>query len=102
MMDKLQELRVFVAMPLTVTSGYRSPQHSVEAAKEKPGTHTLGRAVDIQCSGERAFDILREALIVGFSGIGVSQSGDHSKRFLHLDDLAPNEYSAPRPAVWSY
>ena len=62
MMDRLQELRICVDMLLTVTSGYRSPRHSIEAAKAQQGTHALGRAVDIECSGVGAFDILREAL----------------------------------------
>ena len=32
---------------LTITSGYRSPDHPVERHKSKPGTHTLGLAMDI-------------------------------------------------------
>ena len=52
--------RICVDMLLTVTSGYRSPRHSIEAAKAKLGTPALGRAVDIECSEVGAFDILRE------------------------------------------
>lgn len=32
-MDKLQELRTRYGKPMRITSGYRSPQHSIEAAK---------------------------------------------------------------------
>ena len=99
-MDRMQLLRDYCGLPLTITSGYRSPLHSIEAAKAAPGTHSMGRAVDIACSGIQAFKILTEALAVGFTGIGVKQKGEH--RFLHLDDLKPGEHTAPRPAIWSY
>ena len=99
-MDRLQLLRSHYGSPLTITSGYRSPQHSIEAAKKAPGSHARGRAVDIACAGVDAFEVLTEALAVGFTGIGVKQKGEH--RFLHLDDLALGEHIAPRPTIWSY
>ena len=99
-MDNLQILRNELGRPLTITSGYRSPRHSIEAAKAAPGTHAMGRAVDIACAGVKALEILREALAVGFTGIGVKQKG--IDRFLHLDDLRPGEHTAPRPTIWSY
>lgn len=99
-MDRLQLLRDHYGLPLTITSGYRSPRHSIEAAKVAPGTHAMGRAADIACAGVDAFEILTEALVVGFTGIGVKQKGEH--RFLHLDDLKPGEHTAPRPTIWSY
>jgi len=43
--------------------------------------------------------VLREALILGFTGIGINQKG--TGRFLHLD-LLPNLLLHPRPTVWSY
>ena len=64
------------------------------------GTHSKGRAVDIACAGVDAYDILAEALVCGFTGIGVKQKGEH--RFLHLDDLAYGEHTVPRPSIWSY
>ena len=99
-MDNLQILRNELGRPLTITSGYRSPRHSIEAAKKAPGTHAMGRAVDIACAGVVALEILREALAVGFTGIGVKQKGEN--RFLHLDDLKLGEHTAPRPTIWSY
>jgi len=100
-MDRLQLLRSHYGHPLVITSGYRSPEHSIEAAKPTPGTHAMGRAIDIQCAGVDAYHILTEALVVGFTGIGVRQAGDEG-RFLHLDDLGPEEHTVPRPALWSY
>lgn len=99
-LDRLQLLRDAVG-PLVVTSGYRSRAHPVEAKKDLPGAHTSGRAVDVACRGEQAYQVLGKALELGFTGIGVSQSGEGG-RFLHLDDLGNVEYHGPRPAVWSY
>ena len=99
-MDRLQLLRNHYGHALRITSGYRSPAHSIEAAKKAPGPHAKGRAVDIACAGVDAYDILAEALVCGFTGIGVKQKGEH--RFLHLDDLAYGEHTVPRPSIWSY
>ena len=102
-MDKVQRLRSGCGFVLTVTSGYRSPEHSVEAAKEAVGVHPYGVAIDIAVSGAKAHTVLSEALILGFTGIGVSQKGPLESRFLHLDCMVP-EISArfPRPGLWSY
>ena len=100
-MDRLQLLRAHYGHPLVITSGYRSPKHSREVAKPAgPGAHAQGRAIDIQCAGVEAYQILTEALVVGFTGLGVKQRGEG--RFLHLDDLGPREHTVPRPALWSY
>ena len=37
-MDRLQLLRDHYGFPFTITSGYRSPRHTIEAAKAAPGT----------------------------------------------------------------
>ena len=99
-MDRLQLLRSHLGFPLTITSGYRSPRHSIEAAKKAPGTHAMGRAADIRCAGEEALDVLKVALWLGFTGIGVAQKGGH--RFLHIDNIMPGEHAAHRPTIWSY
>lgn len=95
-MKKLQELRTAFRKPMRVSSGYRCPHHPIEAAKVSPGAHTTGRAVDIAVEGSDAFELLRLAFAMGFTGIGVQQKG--SGRFIHLDTLTV----APRPNVWSY
>ena len=92
LMDKIQELRDVVGFSLPITSGYRCPDHPIEARKASPGHHTSA-AVDVGVYGERAYTVLREALRLGFTGVGVRQKG--MKRFIHLDlrDI---------PTVWSY
>ena len=95
-MDKLQALRIAHGKAMTVTSGYRHETHPVEAAKDRPGIHTMGLAVDIACGGADAYNIMRLAFELGFTGIGVAQSGRN--RFLHLDTYT----KPPRSNVWSY
>ena len=100
-LDRVQRLRNDVGHALIITSGFRSIEHSAEKTKSRPGAHTYARAIDIQISGERAYYLIARAFEYGFSGIGVQQSGDHSKRFVHLDDMS-SEDNFPRPALWSY
>ena len=82
---KLQALRYALARPMVVTSGYRHPTHPVEARKSQPGFHAAGRAVDIRCHSDYAWDIAQLAMQIGFHGIGVSQKNG-LPRFIHLDD----------------
>ena len=104
-MDKVQRLRNSVGR-LSISSGYRSPEHSIEQAKVdrgKPlGTHTLGRAIDLQGAFDTAFKILAKAAEAGFTGIGIKQHGPVDDRFIHLDDLGGSEFAGFRPTVWSY
>ena len=97
-MRLLQILRDEIKGPLRVTSGRRCDAHNfrVSTAKNKKNeVHTLGQASNILISGERAMLLFEKARKVGFSGIGLSQKGNHSSRFLHLDTL-------PRKALFRY
>lgn len=98
-MDRLQQLRTAYNKPMRTTSGYRCPQHPIEAAKPSPGPHSTGRAGDFAVQGADSYRLLQLALQFGFTGIGVQQKGN--VRFLHLDDLE-NTSDSPRPTVWSY
>lgn len=95
-MDKLQALRTEYGKPMRVTSGYRSPEHPIEAAKDKPGSHASGCAVDISVNSIDAYTLVKLAIKHGFTGIGISQK--QGSRFVHLDTL--DEY--PRPNIWTY
>jgi len=98
--DRLEVLRVRYGAPLAVTSGARCPDYNEKVAHTgRTGPHTQGRAVDISISGHEAFRLLSLAVVMGFTGIGISQKG--TSRFLHLDDL-PEVPGQPRPWVWSY
>lgn len=95
-MSRLQGLRMAYAKPMLISSGFRCAQHPIEAAKPKPGAHASGCACDVAVDGQEAYRLLKLALQLGFTGIGVQQKG--SGRFIHLDTLV----DAPRPNIWSY
>ena len=95
-LQKLQALRSVYGKPMRITSGYRCPEHPIEAKKAKPGAHASGCACDIGIEGADAHRLLKLAFAAGFTGIGVQQKG--SGRFIHLDTLE----GGPRPTVWSY
>ena len=87
----LDELREACGFPFVITSGYRSPKHSIEAKKTKPGTHAQGIAADIKTSSRpQRHKIIKAAMIMGFNGIGVA------KGFVHVDTRKSS------PVVWSY
>jgi zinc D-Ala-D-Ala carboxypeptidase len=88
---KLDDLRHECGFPFIVTSGYRSPHHSIEKSKVKAGTHSQGIAADIRIhSGSGGFVIVSKAIKMGFRGIGVA------KTFIHLD------VRKTMPVIWSY
>tara|TARA_R110002096_G_C14661910_1_gene728337 strand:+ start:24133 stop:24579 length:447 start_codon:yes stop_codon:yes gene_type:complete len=77
-LKKLDELRKRCGFPLYVVSGYRSPKHPVEKVKVKPGQHTNGTAVDIRAlSDVYRYIILKHAIDLGFTGIGVYTTHIH-------------------------
>lgn len=88
---RLDDLREACGFPFIVQSGYRSVLHSVEAKKEKPGTHTKGIAADIRVTGGAQRRLLvQKALEMGFTGVGVAKS------FVHVD------IRKTTPVLWCY
>lgn len=80
-----------LGIPLRITSGYRSLQHPVEAAKEakSPGhtlhRHTTGTAVDLDVAGLSYGDrakIIKALIARGASGLGVYAG---SPNMIHVD-----------------
>jgi hypothetical protein len=101
MMDALQQVRHELGSPMTISSGYRSLRHSIEAAKDTPGAHATGKAVDVACDGAYAYQVLSAAMRAGFTGVGVKQTG--VSRFIHLDYIRPGDgFHVLRPVIWSY
>lgn len=91
--DRLNKLRESYGKPLKISSGYRCPQHPIEAKKTMSGMHSTGKAADVAIEGSEAVKLLALSLELGFSGIGVQQKG--AGRFLHLD-------TRDNPTIWSY
>jgi len=79
-LESLDELRHLVAMPLRITSSYRSPDYNASVGGAKKSMHLHGRAVDIACNNSRdRMVIVQEALGLGLT-VGVAKS------FIHIDD----------------
>ena len=93
---KLDELRKACGFPFVITSGYRSPNHTIERAKRKPGTHAQGIAADIRAiGGKEKYEIIKQAIALGFAGIGVAGT------FIHVDDRSVTN-SNSKPVMWTY
>lgn len=99
-LDRLERVRVQLGKPMVITSGYRAPAYNAQVSTTgTEGPHTTGRAVDVAIAGVDAFAVVRLAVAMGFTGIGVSQRGDRGGRFIHLDDI--DDWRI-RPRIWSY
>ena len=90
-MEKVDELRDRCCFTFVITSGYRSPQHPIEAKKDVPGTHAQGIAADIKITNSaQRYTIIREALAMDFAGVGVASD------FIHVDTRGS------APVIWTY
>lgn len=92
LLRQLDKLRQNCGFPFIITSGYRDPTHPIEAKKANAGTHALGLAADIKVNnGVERYTIVREAIKLGFRGIGIANT------FVHVDvrDSKPS-------VMWTY
>ena len=95
---RLQAVRDAFAYPMHVNSAYRCSAFNMRISKTGAnGPHTTGRAIDIGVAGKDALRLVALALKHGMTGIGLSQKGDYTSRFLHMDDLTEG-----RPHTWTY
>lgn len=101
LVDMLDELRDQCGFPLVISSGYRCTKRNQAVGGARSSAHVEGYAVDIRCHGLRAHRVLEVAMLMGFPGIGVKQTGAIENRFIHLD-IATNDATRSRPSVWSY
>ena len=92
------ELEDILGEELVITSGYRGPDHPIEAAKSNgPGVHSRGVAVDVAAvGGTKTLEITRAALGAGFERIGISRK----KNFIHLDIADKTEMRVK--SIWTY
>jgi uncharacterized protein YcbK (DUF882 family) len=100
-MDKLVKLRKKYNRPMIISSGYRSRAYnsSINGARYSP--HLYGRAVDVLCHGKSAYDLIKLAMNMGMTGIGLQQRGNYDGRFVHLDDMSKSQ-DHDRPWIWTY
>lgn len=86
LMSALTEVSRGIGRDLTVTSGYRSPKHPVEARKKTgPGEHAKGSAADIDMRGMSTEE--RATLVQELQARGVKRFGLYSNTpdMLHVD-----------------
>ncbi len=77
LLSKLQAMRTAAGRPITVNSGYRTPEHNGRVGGSPGSQHLYGRAADIVITGltpERMADMADKA---GFDGIGIYSWGIH-------------------------
>ena len=96
----LQLLRKGYGKPMFISSGYRCANHPIETIKDKPGEHTEGLAADIICYTDNALSLLRHALNLGVTRIGVHQKGRASSRYIHLG--LGDKFSHCPSSIWTY
>jgi zinc D-Ala-D-Ala carboxypeptidase len=94
--DLLDVIREECGFPFVVTSGYRSPGHSLEKRKEKAGSHTMGCAVDIRANSKQKAKIMEVAKKYGVTRFGIN------KAFIHLDIADRYNDRFPANVVWAY
>jgi len=83
---------------IIITSGYRCPDHPMEAKKYVKGAHTKGLACDFQCSPEDEYKLLKTVLLIPFTGIGLHLKDTPKGRFFHVDIVD----RSGRRVVWTY
>ena len=94
MIEFIEGLELVLGEELTITSGYRGPDHPIEAAKAKPGEHATGLAVDIAAiGGTPVYLLVKAAIELGCKRIGISRKNN----FVHLG-LDPNRVTS----IWTY
>lgn len=94
--DKLQLIREDFGKPMNLTSGGRCKLHKNERAKEKPGDHALGYAVDIACNNTQ--DETKLKVLAGRHGATRVAGGAYCG-FVHLAWTPTERKDVP---TWSY
>jgi len=89
----LDALRIYLAKPLRVNSGYRTEAHNIAIKGSKNSAHLTGEAVDIRCLDSQ----LRFAMVDFMRKRGIMRIGiAHS--FVHFDV----KDNAPQGVIWLY
>lgn len=97
-MDMLLAMRIKIGLPFHINSGYRAPEHPIEAAKEDgPGEHSYGGCADVRAGGRLMWLLLKEAFDRDLPRIGVHRPSG-TTGYAHLG----NHPDFPQEVVWSY
>jgi len=83
LVKELQTLRDFIGKPITINSGYRSPEYNKKIGGASRSQHLLGKAADIRVEGVSPRELrgIIEELIkdgrLSFKGIGAYSNFTH-------------------------
>jgi len=83
LVKELQTLRDFIGLPITINSGYRSPEYNKKIGGASRSQHLLGKAADIRVEGVSPRELrgVIEELIkdgrLSFKGIGAYSNFTH-------------------------
>ena len=87
----LQCIREHFGKAVTITSGYRTPEHNAEVGGSKSSQHLLGRAADIRVQGVSVEDIAAyaESLMPDWGGVGrYPVKAGRATGWVHVDTRA--------------
>jgi hypothetical protein len=89
-MFKLDRAREYFGAPITITSGYRSPEHNAEIGGVKDSAHTKGMAADLRRPADPE---MCEKLAWALGRAGFDRIGRETRHY-HVD----TDKSKPSPA----
>ena len=77
LLDKLEDLRAYLEMPIKITSGYRCAKHNKAVGGATHSQHMRGKAADIQVNRYTPAEVGEAAQHVGFAYIKVYKYHTH-------------------------
>lgn len=83
LLQKLDNLRATIGMPVIVSCGYRCPSHNAEVGGVWNSQHVYGNAADIYVNGMDVDTLASYCEDQGFDGIGIYYPGNGD--FVHVD-----------------
>jgi uncharacterized protein YcbK (DUF882 family) len=93
LIEVLEDIREFSGIPMTITSGFRCPEHNAAVGGAPSSAHLSGEAADFFVSGNLdRFKFLEAAFLYGAMRVGVGSD------FLHIDV----KQAAPQQVCWLY
>ena len=93
-LDRVQNVRYILRIPLIITSGGRCPNHPDEIHRTTPADHQNGNGLDIKANGATRGNIIAVGIAAGCNAIGMA------KTFVHLGYRS--ELPDDHVTMWGY